>query len=176
MTTKIKGPKAPRGRNRLPKWLRDLGDLSAPDLALWQAIQTDSLLGLQKRAMIMGKDVFRLRQRNADLREAFDKERRELLGKIAHLQQVQGRTRESQAWGMLNSMMNCLEGNSRAVWALAEPMREVIGELAKEIQKSAVTSNAEALGRQFGMMGKTAASGIPDKWPQPPTGDKEGGI
>lgn len=125
----------PRSRNSNPKWLRDLGDLSAPDLALWQAIQTDSLLDLQKRAMIMGKDVYRLRQRNADLRDAFDKERRELLGKIAHLQQAQGRTRESQAWGMLNSMMNCMEGNSRAVWALAEPMRDVVGELARELRK-----------------------------------------
>lgn len=173
MTTKIKGPKAPRGRNRLPKWLRDLGDLSAPDLALWQAIQTDSLLGLQKRAMIMGKDVFRLRQRNADLREAFDKERRELLGKIAHLQQVQGRTRESQAWGMLNSMLHCLDSNSQAVWALAEPMQEVIGELARELRNSGLPSSYMDAGRHSG---NTATSGIPDKWPQPPTGDEDGGI
>lgn len=167
------GGSIPKPRIRKPKWLRDLEDLSAPDLALWQAIQTDSLLGLQKRAMIMGKDVFRLRQRNADLREAFDKERRELLGKIAHLQQVQGRTRESQAWGMLNGMLNCLEGNSRAVRALAEPMQEVIGELARELRTSGLPRSYMGGGRH---MGKTAASGIPDKWPQPPTGDGEGGI
>lgn len=154
--------------NRKPKWLRDLGDLSAADRALWQAIQQDSLPALRKRAMIMGQDVYRLRQRAADLRAVHEIERRELLGKIAHLQQAQTRTRESQAWGMMNAMLNCLEGNSRAVHAMAEPMQRVLEELAKEIGGKSGAASAAMFETGGGRhMGKSAASGIPDKWPQP---------
>lgn len=128
----------PRSRNSNPKWFRDLkaqGALTAKDLAIWEVIKHEGLVLLQRRAFITARERDRQYQEKLAVHNDAMKEIHQLKATIEELKAQRSKSRESQAWGMLNSMMNCMEGNSRAVWALAEPMRDVVGELARELRK-----------------------------------------
>lgn len=132
------GGSVPKPRIRKPKWFRDLeaqGALTATDLVIWEVIKHEGLELLQRRAFITARERDRQYQEKLAVRNDAMKEIHQLKATIEDLKAQRSKSRESQAWGMMNSMMNCLEGNSRAVWALAEPMQEVIGELAREMRK-----------------------------------------
>lgn len=179
---------------RLPKWWAGL-KLEPRWRALWDQLHQETPEQLRKR--IMGQvsiierraadaaaraagAAARDRQEYNDMEARREAEKQELRAQIADLEDRIRRSRQNSIYGLMNGISNCLEGNARAVHALAEPMQEVLTQLAKDMAQDRdrqCGGKSEALGRQFGMHAQYAKanpeSGIPKHWPQPPTGAQE---
>ena len=68
-----------------------------------------------------------------DMEARREAEKQELRAQIADLENRIRQSRQANIFGMLNGITNCLEANARAVHALAEPMQEVLAQLAKDM-------------------------------------------
>lgn len=120
----------------ITKWLRESGlENDATALACWESMADEGLGKLQQRAMRLVGEVIRLRKGQEELRrlraeeaEFYQRElataRRENLGRI-----------QSNLLQTMQSMMATLEGNSRSVHALAEPVGELLVHLRNEMDK-----------------------------------------
>lgn len=177
----------------LPKWWAGL-KLEPRWRALWDQLHQETPEQLRKRVMVQVSILERDRQEYNDMEARREAEKQELRAQIEKLKSQICQSRQNNIFGMLNGITNCLEGNARAVHALAEPMREVLAQLAKDMaqDRQGYVHNSrfdrgkilgygrgweksEALGRQFGMQYAEAApeSGIPKHWPQPSTGGQK---
>lgn len=117
---------------RLPKWWAGL-KLEPRWRALWDQLHQETPEQLRKRVMVQVSIIERGRQEYNDMEARREAEKQELRAQIADLEDRIRRSRQNSIYGLMNSMASCLEGNARAVHALAEPMQEVLTQLAKDM-------------------------------------------
>jgi hypothetical protein len=177
---------------RLPKWWAGL-KLEPRWQALWDQLHQETPEQLRKRVMGQVSIIESARQEYNDMEARREAEKQALRAQIADLEDRIHQSRQNSIYGLMNGMASCLEANGRAVHALAEPMQEVLAQLAKDMaqDRQGYVHNSrfdrgkilgygrgweksEALGRQFGMQyAEAPESGIPKHWPQPSTGGQK---
>lgn len=125
--------KSPKPKKiRLPKWWAEL-KLSDRWRVLWDELHQETPEQLRKRIMEQVSIIERARQEYNDMEARREAEKQELRDQIADLEDRIRRSRQNSIYGLMNGMASCLEGNARAVHALAEPMQEVLAQLAKDM-------------------------------------------
>ena len=116
----------------LPKWWAGL-KLEPRWQELWVQLHQETPEQLRKRVMVRVSIIEQGRREYNDMEARREAEKQELRAQIADLEKRIRQSRQANIFGMLNGITNCLEANARAVHALAEPMQEVLAQLAKDM-------------------------------------------
>lgn len=116
----------------LPNWWAGL-NLDPRWRLLWDQLHQETPEQLRKRIMGQVSIIERGRQEYNDMEARREAEKQELRAQIEKLKSQICQSRQNNIFGMLNGITNCLEGNARAVYALAASMQEVLAQLAKDM-------------------------------------------
>lgn len=162
------GHKSPKPKKiRLPKWWAEL-KLEPRWQELWDQLHQETPEQLRKRVMGQVSIIEHEREKGASRWEswqaAWQAEKQDLQKQIADLEDRIRRGRQNSIYGLMNGISNCLEGNARAVHALAEPMQEVLAQLAKDMaqdRQGYVHNSRFDRGKILGVDRESS-------WPQPP--------
>jgi len=147
---KSSAPGAKPKSTPLPKWWAGL-KLEPRWRALWDELHQETPEQLRKRVMGQVSIIEHEREKWASREEswqaAWQAEKQDLQKQIADLEDRIRRGRQNSIYGLMNGMASCLEANGRAVHALAEPMQEVLAQLAKDMaqdrQRGGHTHNSQ---------------------------------
>lgn len=119
---------------RKPQWLKDLGLDSTWD-GLWYVINQESPDQLRKRFMNLRSRADWADQKIAELSRLRQEESEFYQRELAATKQANLGRIQSNLLQTLQSMMATMEGNSRAVHALAVPVGDLLEQLGKELRE-----------------------------------------